>query len=391
MSSQSITFVSSPGVPEASGGGRQRALKWAAVFVFWTSFGILNASQLYLGLRSEGMRDHSFGRMFAWQIAGWWFWAAATPLVLWLGRRFPFERAAIARSLPVHAAACVAVSAAYTLYAASLMLALRPWGAATNPPPFAALFFGRLLSQFHIDLLIYFAIVGVGVALGYYARLRERERQAAQLEARLAEAQLEALRAQLHPHFLFNTLNGIAALVREGSNRAAVDMLAGLSDLLRHALANAGRQEVPLREEVEFLELYLGIQQMRFRDRLRVQIDAAPDALDALVPNLILQPLVENAVRHGVAARDRVCTVVVGARRDRDQLHLTVSDDGPGLPDYLPPGREGGIGLKNTRARLAQLYGPAHTFAISNRAEGGGVEAALTLPLRLASEVKDDG
>ena len=367
-------------------------MKWAAVFAFWTSFGVLNASQLYLGLRSEGMRDHSFARMFAWQIAGWWFWAAATPLVLWLGRRFPFERASLARSLPVHAAACLLVSAAYTAYAAALMRALTPFGAATNPRPFADVFLGRLLSQFHIDLLIYCAILGTGHALGYYARLRERERQAAQLEARLAEAQLEALRAQLHPHFLFNTLNGIAALVREGSNRAAVDMLAGLSDLLRHALANAGRQEVPLREEMEFLELYLGIQQMRFRDRLRVTLDAAPDTLDALVPNLILQPLVENAVRHGVAARDRVCTVTVGARREGDRLRLIVADDGPGLPDYLPPGREGGIGLANTRARLAQLYGTAHTFAIRNReGAGGGVEAALTLPLRRAPEVKDDG
>jgi two-component system LytT family sensor kinase len=188
---------------------------------------------------------------------------------------------------------------------------------------------------------------------------------------------------QLHPHFLFNTLNGIAGLVRDQRNREAVQMLAGLSDLLRYTLESAGKQEVSLREELDFLELYLDIQQMRFPDRLRVEMRVAPETLDALVPNLILQPLVENAVRHGVAVRASAGTVGVAAEREDGLLWVTVYDDGPGLKDGRTASAEGGIGLSNTRARLEQLYGARHRFGVRNR-EGGGTEAVLAIPFRAA-------
>ncbi|MEA2446287.1 MAG: two-component system, LytTR family, sensor kinase, partial [Thermoleophilales bacterium] len=218
-----------------------------------------------------------------------------------------------------------------------------------------------------------------------YFRYREREFRASQLESQLAQAQLQTLKMQRQPHFLFNTLHGIAGLVRDNRNKAAVNMLAGLSDLLRYTLENAGKQEVPLKEELEFLELYLDIQQMRFSDRLRVEMQIEPETLDALVPNLILQPLVENAIRHGTSRRAASGTVGVMARRDNGLLRIQIYDDGPGLKrdDGVKPVE--GVGLSNTRARLVQLYGERQKFALSER-ESGGVEATLVIPFVRAAE-----
>jgi anti-sigma regulatory factor (Ser/Thr protein kinase) len=368
----------------------RRLMRWVVIVGFWTFFGALNGSQLYLGIRSEGGATNAgLGRVFAWQMLGWLPWAFLTPAVLWLGRRFPLERPGLALALTVHAAACALI---YVIHSAVFTVAnilLSPFE--TRPRPFMEMFSGRLMSQFHIDLLIYGAVLGTSYAVGYYARFREREVRATQLEARLAQAELQALKMQLHPHFLFNTLNGIAGLVRDRKNSAAVEMIAGLSDLLRYTLDGAGRQEVTLREELEFLELYLGIQQKRFPDRLRVEMSVEPGALEALVPNLILQPLVENAIRHGVSRRAAAGTVGVAAAREGGRLRIRVYDDGPGLRRDLngnantheahEGSSSGGIGLSNTRARLRQLYGDAQSFEVSDRA-AGGVEASLSLPFR---------
>jgi two-component system LytT family sensor kinase len=368
---------------------RARWVTWAAVFGLWTAFGLLNASQLYLGLRAEGM-DHAFGRIATWQVLNWWVWGAYTPLVLWLGRRFPFARGRLARAFAVHAAAFLALVFVYAALSQQIMIAVGPWGHEAKARPFWDMLWGRLTSQFHFNLLIYGAILGVGYAFDYHRKFREREVRATQLEGQLAQAQLQALRMQLHPHFLFNTLNGIAGLVRESQNKAAVQMIAGLSDLLRYALENAGKQEVPLREELEFLELYLNIQQMRFPDRLRVRMEIEPETLDARVPNLILQPLVENAIRYGVAPRASAGTVGVSTRREDGELELRVYDDGPGLRRAAPTAEDAGagIGLRNTRARLGQLYGAGHRFEVGDRAEGG-CEARIRIPFRRASENGD--
>jgi LytS/YehU family sensor histidine kinase len=238
-----------------------------------------------------------------------------------------------------------------------------------------------LRNFFLFDFFVYWAILGVGYAFDYRERYREREAQAAALKAQLAEAQLESLKMQLHPHFLFNTLHTIAGLVRSNERRPAVDMIAGLSDLLRHALESADEQEVPLREEVKFIELYLDIQRIRFSDRLTVRIDVAPDALDALVPNLILQPLVENAIRHGVALDESAGSIVIDAYRTQETLHLRVCDDGPGLQSGWRMEESEGIGLANTSERLKHLYGSAHRFDLSNGTHGG-MTAALAIPFR---------
>jgi hypothetical protein len=361
---------------------RRKALKWGVIAGFWLFFGLLNASQLYFGLLMENF-PVPVGRMFAAQVIAWGAWAPLTPLVLWLGRRFPVERASLGRGLSVHVPACLLVAAAHVAFVQYVFILLEPFGPQRVPRPYWEQFLGRLTSQLHIELLIYAATLGLGYAVSYYARFREREMRASQLEAQLAQAQLQALKMQLHPHFLFNTLNGIAGLVRDNKNRAAVDMLAGLSDLLRYTLENAGKHEVPLREEMEFLELYLGIQQMRFPDRLRVEMRVAPETLDALVPNLILQPLVENAIRHGVSQRPTPGTVGVTAEREGERLRVNVYDDGPGLK--RDGGGGGGVGLSNTRERLAQLYGERQRFTLSER-EGGGVEAAFVIPFARAGE-----
>ncbi len=370
------------------GGGtrrRGRWLKWCAVFGFWCFFGFVSGLQSYIGARSEGM-DHSFIRFCVWQLLGWCFWGLLTPPILWLGHRYPLGRARWARAVLAHLTAFAVFTTVHLAFFTYITNVIRPFDVMTNERPFWDSFVGRLTYQSHLELLIYLATLGVGYAFDYYDKYRERESRASQLEAQLAQAQLQALRMQLHPHFLFNTLNGIAGLVRDQKNKAAVNMIAGLSDLLRYTLENAGRQEVPLREELDFLELYLDIQQMRFSDRLAVRIEVAPETLDALVPSLILQPLVENAIRHGVAGRASAGTVGVTAELEYGLLRIKVYDDGPGLREdwATPEAAGGGIGLANTRARLEQLYGVRHGFTVRNR-ERGGVEATLAIPLRLAT------
>jgi LytS/YehU family sensor histidine kinase len=220
--------------------------------------------------------------------------------------------------------------------------------------------------------------VGVSHGIEYYRRFRERELRASQLETRLAAARLEALRAQLQPHFLFNTLHAISALMNRDVE-AAERMLARLSDLLRLTLDSAGEPMVPLKRELEFLAGYLEIEQTRFADRLTVQMNVEPDALDAPVPSLLLQPLVENAVRHGIAPRATPGRIEIRARRADGALHIEIEDNGRGLPREM---REG-LGLSNTRARLEQLYGPAHRFELrAAKGDGSGTLVQLVLPMQ---------
>ncbi len=225
--------------------------------------------------------------------------------------------------------------------------------------------------------------------IGLLPEFRERELRASQLETQLAQAQLQMLKMQLHPHFLFNTLNGITGLVRDHDNAAAVEMLVGLSDLLRQTLDNAGKQEVRLSEELEWLELYLKLQQIRFSDRLQVSVNAAPETMDALTPNLITQPLVENAIRHGLAPRAAPGSVSLSAKRVNGRLELRVCDDGIGFPEDWRLASGKGVGLLNTDARLRQLYGSDYSFEARNREEGGA-EVFLSIPLRLNSLVECD-
>src|SRR5262249_21549392 len=232
---------------------------------------------------------------------------------------------------------------------------------------------------FHGTVVSYWAIWGIQRAFRYY-------RRSAELETELVKAQLGALKVQLQPHFLFNVLNAIMVLVQKGRGREGEDMLARLSDLLRCVLEDIDAQEVPLRRELEYVKLYLSIEQVRFADRLRVDIAADAAALDAAVPPMALQPIVENAVRHGIGGRGGGGRTEIGARRRDGTLEREVRDDGPGVPVTAAAGAPGhGIGLANTRARLARLYGDAAGLAVAN-SELGGAVVTMTMPFRAAED-----
>ena len=363
----------------------RRWLRWVALSGFWTFIALLYGNQTYFFMRAEGMM-HQWWRIIIWQILVWNTWTALTPLILWAGRRFPIERDRWKRGVLMHLPIFAVVTFINVAVFIALYMGIQPFDVYQNTTlSFSHQYFEKLMVRFPLDFIIYSSILGVGYALDYYDKYRERERRASQLESQLAQAQLETLKMQLHPHFLFNTLHAIASLVRDQKDKAAVNMIAGLSGLLRHSLENIGRQEVSLREELEFLELYLDIQQMRFSDRLKIEMNVEPETLDAAVPNLILQPVVENAIRHGIAPRVEGGVVQLSTRNDNGILEIRVVDDGQGLKEaWRLEDAGGGIGLANTKARLEQLYGAEHRFTIRNRVGSDGVEALLAFPFRPA-------
>ncbi|HEY4564143.1 MAG TPA: histidine kinase, partial [Thermoanaerobaculia bacterium] len=307
------------------------------------------------------------------------------PAILWLGRRFPFERQVWLRRALIH----LALSFVFSLVHLTLDSAILTWLGIFSPlmkPSFGATFFLLAVLGFHPNVMSYWTVLGLQYAFRYYNQYQEKRRQALRLElqaselrTQLVQAQLTALKGQLQPHFLFNTLNAIMVLVRQGRGTQAEEMLARLSDLLRSVLEDVEAQEVPLWRELESLRLYLAIEEVRFQDRLRVEIDAGSEVLDAAVPHLGLQPIVENAIRHGIGNRSAAGRLRIHAARVGDLLEIRVEDDGPGLPPGGPGSQ--GIGLANTRARLRQLYGDAAGLTLENGA-GGGAVATLTLPYR---------
>ena len=358
--------------------------KWLAIVGIWALLGVLYAGPIYYGVRSEGM-DHAAWRVFSWGILTWLAWAPLTPAIAWLAQQFSLVGNEWKRNLAVHVPAFLLISIAHSLAETAIVLAIDPFDSmGASPKTFWPRFLSRVQGSFGSDLLIYGGVIGICYAFDYYRKYREREVVATRLEAQLAQAQLDALRMQLHPHFLFNTLNSIAGLVRDNKNQAAVSMLVGLSDLLRHTLEHSSRQEVELREELNFIKLYLSIQQMRFSDRLRTEFDIDPATATALVPNLILQPLTENALRHGIANSAETGVVGISSTVQNGHLRLMVYDNGAGLRDGWQLKGSAGIGLANTAARLQQLYDDNHQFDIRNR-DSGGVEVMIVMPLRGAS------
>jgi two-component system LytT family sensor kinase len=365
-------------------GSKASWLKWIIIFGFWTLFSGLYGNQIYFEMLHTPGMHHSWLRIAFWQLLVWYVWGCLSPLILMLGRRSPFDGVAWLRGVLVHVVASLSFAAFHVATETSLKMLIRPFDVWSDDAPFLLQYKASLRNFFLFDVLVYWAILGFGYAFDYRERYRERASMASQLKAQLAEAQLESLKMQLHPHFLFNTLHTIAGLVRSNETKPAVEMIAGLSDLLRHALENADEQEVPLRDEVKFVELYLGIQKVRFSDRLMVRTDVAPDTGDALVPNLILQPLVENAIRHGVSMKDSAGQIVIESYRENEMLHLRVCDDGPGVQSGWRLEDGGGIGLTNTRERLKHLYGTDHRFEMRN-SENGGMTVSIVIPLRVGN------
>ena len=356
--------------------------RWAQIaglFLLWSIPGMMFASQIYSMNIMEG-RPTSWSALALWQVPTWLVFAPATYVVLWMGRRFPFTARNWLRIGPLHLLVATLIAVIHSLFGVWITRLAGP--VAWQQLPIDSLFGYIFLSHYHFAILIYGAILGVGFGLEYYRKFRERELLASQLQAQLAHAQLQALKMQLHPHFLFNTLNAISVCVRKGSSEQAITMLAGLSDLLRIALENSTTQEVSLRQELDFLDRYLALQQIRFQDRLRVQMDVAPETLDAQVPNLILQPLVENAIRHGIAPHSSAGSIQIRSQLDASCLRVEILDDGPGFSTSEPPVE--GVGISNTRKRLVRLYGDAGRLTLSNGNENGAL-VVLEIPFQRVS------
>ena len=359
----------------------------AAAFGLCTAIGLVFATSTYATYAAKGI-PLTWREPLFWALTEWYLWAALCPLAFWLARRFPVGRDTWARHLPVHLGGFLAV---HLLHEVGYVLLERWAGMDGGLHTFGqavALYLGKRAA---FNGLVYGGMVALQHMSALHRRDAERERKTLQLETKLARAQLEALKIQLQPHFLFNTLNTISALLHRDPD-AADRVLTRLGDLLRLSLQHSGRQEVMLRQEVEFLERYLEIQQTRFQDRLRVRFDTDPETLDALVPTLVLQPLVENAVRHAIEPRAAAGRLEIRARRHDGRLTLQVADDGPGIVTDshgaiggpAVPVTGSGIGLANTRARLEQLYGAGHRFDLANAAEGGLV-VTLEIPYRVGN------
>jgi sensor histidine kinase YesM len=352
-------------------------LRFAGLGAFWTLVGLAFASQFYLSSTLLG-RSVTWGQAIGYSLGDWYVYALLSWPALLLARRFPPEGANVWRTAGIHLLAALAFSLAYV--GLRSLVGLAHSRLVDEPVTYVEIFRPLLLNTFPYNLLIYGVIVTISHALAYYRKYHERTVHALELEKHLTEARLQALLRQLKPHFLFNTLNGIASLMHSDVD-AADRMLVRLSELLRLTMHHRGQPLTPLREEIAFIEKYLEIERIRFRDRLAVGLTVAPDVLDAEVPSLVIQPLVENAIRHGIEPQARPGRIDIEARREAAGVLLVVRDNGGGLP---PGGfaREG-IGLANTRERLRELYGERHRFELVN-APGGGLEVRLLIPLNAA-------
>jgi hypothetical protein len=354
----------------------RRPTPWFAIVGVWLGLGLFDALQTVVVMRSEGMH-HAWLRLFAVTVASWLPWALATPLVLRLGRRLPPVGLRGVRTWPAHLAACLAIGAVFAAWKVGLEVLLDPYPDLHDSASFLDRWLDGLGNGMLSSLVLYAGVVTIGFVLNSRARLDSARTETAQLNEQLAKAQLVALQRQIEPHFLFNALNAVVGLVREGRSQAALETVVALSDLLRRMLDDAARHEVPLREELAFAQKYLDIQKMRFADRLRVNIDVPAELGEILVPYLVLQPLVENAVKHGIAKRVQGGTIRISARGGASTLALSVANDGPSLAARGEP-VPGGIGISNVRSRLRGLYGDRFALRIANIA--GGVEVELTLP-----------
>lgn len=404
---------------------RRQLILWTLALGLWVLLVLAFAGQLV------------FARSVGWtqavkiSLRDWLSWLLLAPAVAWLALRFPLERRKLYFTFPVHVVGCAATLFITEGINRFLEPVLRPsaaTGSEFRPPPFREPpdggppdlgpppgrperpgprrfapdefpperpfapppearrpnFINNVVMRGRFNGPVYWIIVSMVHALTYYRRSQERERKAAELEGRLAQARLQALRMQLHPHFLFNTLHAISTLVYKDP-KGADEMIANLSELLRATLDTSDQQEIRLRKELDLLERYLEIQQVRFGDRLRIEKQVDPQTLDASVPTLILQPLVENAIKHGIEPRPGPGEIVIGAHRSGTALQLSVRDNGNGVEGH--PARDGsGIGLSNTRARLEQLYGKEAKLTLS-RPSNGGCSVELELPFRNADSI----
>jgi two-component system LytT family sensor kinase len=355
------------------------------VIAAWTIPALLSTFETVTFARLSG-HPIELWRAFVTEAPGWYTWALCTPLVARVAMRAPLVRPVRARNVLAHIVSFLLITLAASAVWALVGLWLRP-----TRGGFLVALRNWFFSGLPFTVIVYAAVVGIVYSLTDRARLRVRERDAARLAQQLSEAQLASLRMQLRPHFLFNSLNAIMALVRDAENSRAVAALGLLGDMLRTSLEAGARHEVSLGDEITFTRYYLAMEQLRFGDRLRVTFDVAPDLLDAAVPQFVLQPFVENSIKHGILDRRRGGSVAISARMGGDALHLSVVDDGVGLGSVSPPSRGSGVGLKSSRLHLAHLYGDRAALRVGSGANGVGVAVEITLPLRRVPAPADVG
>lgn len=353
------------------------------IFLAWTLVGLFFTSQvLFNSIYME--KRMPTGNVFFMQMSICYLWALTTPLVLWLARRYRIDRDKWLRRTLLHAG--ISVLLVSSMSGIHYVLFIKYFGKTEYLTVFRDLQY--VLYNLDRQLCIYWLLLLLSHALNYYQSYRKGELRASRLETQLAQSQLEALKMQLHPHFLFNTLHSISALLNRDTE-AARRMIARLGDFLRLTLENAGAQEVTLQEEMEFLNKYLEIERIRFRDRLTTQVDVDPSVLDVRVPNLILQPIVENAMRHAVASQHDGRIEITAFPRN-GSLRIQVRDNGPGLTDDIFANQFGkGVGLANTKARLQRLYGSEHMLELANSPRGGLV-VTLEVPRKTGSQQVSD-
>jgi two-component system, LytTR family, sensor kinase len=363
---------------------RRPSNRWLWIGLIWLGFGLVGALQTVFVMRSQGMH-HPWVRLFVTVTLSWMTWVPLTPLVLYLGHRFPPVTFRPMATWLVHLCACASIGLIFTAFSTALEWLLNPYGnpsASISLSHLVQVWFDKFYNGVLASILLYAGVLALGYVVSSRERLALQEAETARVSEQLSKAQLHALRQQIEPHFLFNSLNAVAALVREGKNDTAVDMIAGLSDFLRRVLEDSTRQQVPLGEEMEFAQKYLAIQKVRFAERLQLSVDVPKELYRAQVPALILQPMVENAVKHGIAQRVQGGSIRIAASRSNELLTLIVSNDGPNLPANWEMTRSG-IGISNVRARLQSLYGDRFALSLENQ-EGGGVSVSLSLPFVLS-------
>ena len=354
-----------------------RSTRWYWIAALWCAGGLFDASQTVLVMYAEG-RHHPWPPLFATQLASWLPWVLATPLVIDLARRFSINRGVTPRTVAVHLAALITLSVVSEAWSALLQVLFNPWGN-QRWPTFLDSFTTTLVFQALTFLIAYALILTATYLVDARERIARQAAEAAHLNEELSRAQLAALRGQMEPHFIYNTLNSIAGLVRDRNGDLAVSMIVGLSEFLRRASQDSLRSQVTLAEEVEYLQRYLDIQKVRFGDRLRIAVNIPDDLLTAQVPSLLLQPVAENAIKHGIDKLAAGGAVKIGGSRRNGSLRLTVYNDGPDAQTSHPP-MPIGVGLNNLRTRLQILYGDESDLRLDRL--DAGVEVAITLPFQ---------
>jgi len=357
---------------------------WPWVFGVATGLGFFSWLQAYrlTLVNDKPVTTLHAGKLLVLNLALWYVPALFMPAVVWAARRFPFDTGHKVRALLVHAAGALTFAAACIVSLVGVRFMLFENGGKWAGATWAQFFQRIVFEQLDWCLMVYAVIVGVSHAIAFYHESQQRKLRAAQLETQVVEARLKTLEAELHPHFLFNTLHAISTLVHRDPD-AADRMISRLSDLLRITFDRSGEAKVTLKEEAEFLQKYLDIEQTRFQDRLRVSVAIEPDALDGEVPRMILQPLVENAIKHGIAGRHGGDHVHISAGRVGERLWMQVRDNGGGLQVRTLKALRTGVGLSNTRARLDCLYGRLYRLEFSDK--DGGLSVLIDIPFQRVS------